>query len=386
MPGVRRIAVLRANALGDYLMSLPALHALCDAYPGAEITLVGAPWHARTLPGRPGPVDEVLVLPRVPELAGLQSDAPPADELPAFLDAVRERSVDVAVQLHGGGRASNPLVRAFGARLTAGLRAPDAEPLDRWVAYRYYQAEAARALEVVGLVGAVPPAEPPRFSVTDADREQALVLLSSLSSGARHGTVTGHKGANLRRYGSLTRTPDRAVAERVVALHPGATDERRRWPPERFAELGDALADQGCTVILTGVGAEAALVHQVIVGMRAPAHALVGALDIGGLAALYAYCALVVSNDTGPLHLAQAVGTPTIGLFWCGNAINAAASTRGRHRVLLSWTLHCPECGADCTRDLYPHRPGEGCEHSCSFLTDIPVAEAVEEAVDLLHS
>lgn len=365
MPGVRRIAVLRANALGDYLMSLPALHALREAYPGAEITLVGAPWQARTLPGRPGPVDEVLVLPRVPGLAGLQSDAPPVDELPAFLDAVRERRVDLAVQLHGGGRASNPLVRAFGARLTAGLRAPDAEPLDRWVAYRYYQSEAARALEVVGLVGAVPPAEPPRFSVTDADREQVLGLLSSAAP---------DRGAG------------QGAADRVVALHPGATDQRRRWPPERFAELGDALADQGCAVVLTGVGAEAALVDQVIDGMRAPARSLVGALDIGGLAALYACCALVVSNDTGPLHLAQAVGAPTIGLFWCGNAITAATSTRGRHRVLLSWTLHCPQCATDCTRDLYPHRPGEGCEHRCSFLTDIPVAEAVEEAVDLLDT
>jgi ADP-heptose:LPS heptosyltransferase len=120
--------------------------------------------------------------------------------------------------------------------------------------------------------------------------------------------------------------------------------------------------------------------------MRAPAVPLVGKLDVGGLAALYQRCALVVSNDTGPRHLAEAVGTPTVGLFWCGNAINAGPATRGAHRVLLSWTLHCPVCGADCTRDLYPHRPGNGCPHRCSFLTDIPVTEAVTESIELLES
>ncbi|HEX2299937.1 MAG TPA: glycosyltransferase family 9 protein, partial [Pseudonocardiaceae bacterium] len=119
-------------------------------------------------------------------------------------------------------------------------------------------------------------------------------------------------------------------------------------------------------------------------GMRAPARAVVGELDLGGLAALYERCALVVSNDTGPRHLAQAVGTPTVGLFWCGNAITAAPATRSAHRALLSWTLQCPECGTDCTRDLYQHRPGAGCAHRCSFVADIPLAEVVAESVDLL--
>lgn len=55
--GVRKIAVLRANALGDYVFSLPALDALRAAYPQAEIVLLGQPWHARFLAGRPGPLD-----------------------------------------------------------------------------------------------------------------------------------------------------------------------------------------------------------------------------------------------------------------------------------------------------------------------------------------
>ena len=95
---------------------------------------------------------------------------------------------------------------------------------------------------------------------------------------------------------------------------------------------------------------------------------------------------MVVANDSGPLHLARAVGTATVGLYWCGNAINAAPATRTRHRPLLSWTVHCPECGADCSTAGHPHRPGDGCTHRPSFLDQIPVAEAWEEASDLLAS
>src|SRR6266851_7516846 len=66
VPGVRRIAVLRANALGDFIFALPALEALRAAYPQAEIVLLAKKWHATFLQGRPGPVDRVVVVPPYP--------------------------------------------------------------------------------------------------------------------------------------------------------------------------------------------------------------------------------------------------------------------------------------------------------------------------------
>src|SRR2546430_14707651 len=66
VPGVRRIAVLRANALGDFIFALPALEALRAAYPQAEIVLLAKKWHATFLQGRPGPVDRVIVVPPYP--------------------------------------------------------------------------------------------------------------------------------------------------------------------------------------------------------------------------------------------------------------------------------------------------------------------------------
>src|SRR3954453_6431877 len=63
IPGVRRIAVLRANALGDFILTLPAFEALAAAYPEAEIVLLGRAWHRQFLAGRPGPIDRVIAIP-----------------------------------------------------------------------------------------------------------------------------------------------------------------------------------------------------------------------------------------------------------------------------------------------------------------------------------
>jgi ADP-heptose:LPS heptosyltransferase len=209
-------------------------------------------------------------------------------------------------------------------------------------------------LEVVGLVGATPVTHTPVFEVTAADRAELRAVLGP---------------------------PGRP---RVV-LHPGASDRRRRWPAERFAAVGDALTAAGADVLVTGIGLEREVVDEVCGRMRHPARSIVDGLIIGGLAALLADCALVISNDTGPLHLAAAVGTRTVGLFWIGNMINAAVPERGRHRPLISWTIHCPDCGLDCTRDIYPARTGgTGCRCAPSFIADIPVAEVEAEALDLL--
>ena len=99
---------------------------------------------------------------------GVWVDRPPADAavLDRFFEDMRQERFDVAVQLHGGGRHSNPFVRRLGARLTVGLRAEDAPALDRTVPYRYFQHETLRFLEVAAQLGVRPgpPARPPSGS------------------------------------------------------------------------------------------------------------------------------------------------------------------------------------------------------------------------------
>jgi ADP-heptose:LPS heptosyltransferase len=349
---VRRIAVLRCNALGDYLMATPALAALRDTFPLAEITLLAGAWHADFLSERPSPVDRVLVVPQVADLAGQPGGAPPQEALPQFLADARAYRYDLAVQLHGGGAASNPLVRALGARWSIGLRAENAAPLDATVPYRYYQSEVCRYLEVVALVGAQAPPEYPELAVTAREHAAAAELL-----------------------------PGDAP---WVALHAGAGDPRRRWAPERFAAVADAVARTGARPVLVGSSSDLPVSAAVGSHTDTPPHDLTGRTDLGTLAAVLHRCAVVVANDSGPLHLARAVGTATVGLYWCGNAINAAATVRTRHRPLLSWIVHCPTCGTDTSTAGFPHRPGNGCHHRPSFLDQIPTIEVLNEALDLV--
>ncbi|NJP94128.1 glycosyltransferase family 9 protein [Nonomuraea sp. FMUSA5-5] len=339
---VRRIAVLRANAIGDYLMAVPALEALKRAYPGARLTLLGTAWHAAFLTGRPGPVDDVVAL---PPISGVSTREPGHRAPEELCERLRQREFDLAVQIHGGGRFSNPFVRRLGARVTAGLRAPGAERLDRWVPYTDYHHETLRFLQVAALVGAVDGGLEPRVAVTAADRADLARALGQPPAG-------------------------------LVAVHPGATDPRRRWPVERFAEVADQT---GRPVVVTGTREEQDLVMGVVEAMRRPAIPVVGALGLGGLAALYERCDLVIANDTGPRHLAAAVGTPTVAVYWCGNLIQAGPLSRTAHRPLISWTTACPRCGA---AGVDP--AAERCPHDESWVRDVTVDMVAEQVDDLL--
>lgn len=349
-----RIAVLRANGIGDFVFALPALAALRAAVPDAEIVLLGTPMHRELLRDRPGPVDRVEVLPPVPGVTCPPDAAGDPSAVEATVERLRHERFDVALQLHGGGRYSNGFLRRLHATLTVGMRTPDADPLDLELPYVYYQPEVMRYLEVVSLLG-VPATDPtPHFPVIDADRAELDRLL-----------------------------PD--AGRPLVVLHPGATDNRRRWSPARYAAVADALTGAGATVAVTGTAAEADVAHELSAATHGDRPALVNGLSLGGLAALLERAAVFVGNDSGPLHLAAAVGTATVGIFWCGNLINAGPSTRGRHRPQISWTLRCPVCGADCTRDLYPTREGgPPCDHDVSFVDDVSVPEVVDAATGLL--
>src|SRR5699024_2821456 len=150
---VRSIAVLRGGGLGDVLFAAPALEALRATYPQARITLLGTTLHRDLLPGRFPAIDEVEVLAGIPGEGGSASADSPREAAAEELVARRREDFDVGVQLHGGGRNSNPLLLRFDARHTVGTCTLDAEPLERNLAYVYYQHEVLRALEVAGLAG-----------------------------------------------------------------------------------------------------------------------------------------------------------------------------------------------------------------------------------------
>lgn len=341
---VRKIAVVRANGIGDYCFALPALAALRAAYPDAEIVLLGKRWHYELLHDRPGPIDRVIVIPPYGGVSAEPGAAEDREMLARFFDAMQAERFDLALQLHGGGRYSNPFTRKLGARVTAGLRTPDAARLDRNIPYIYFQPEILRYLEVVALVGAAPTTFEPALALTAADIAEADAL-------------------------------DLSPASPYVVLHPGATDPRRHWPPEHFAAVGRSLARAGARVAVIGSGDERALTREVTERISTPAMDLCDRLTLGGLAALLARSRVVVSNDSGPLHLAAAVGAATVGIYWCGNMINGGIPTRRRHRPAISWRLNCAICDRNTLFD--------NCAHRASFVADVPVDEVCASALDL---
>jgi hypothetical protein len=104
-----------------------------------------------------------------------------------------------------------------------------------------------------------------------------------------------------------------------------------------------------------------------------------GRLDLAGLTGLLAGAALLVGNDSGPRHLADALGTATVSVYWCGNVINAGPVSRDRHRVHISWTTACPVCGTPCIGEPFPPR----CPHDPSFVADVPVAAVGGSALEV---
>lgn len=282
-PVPRRVAVLRALQLGDLLVAVPAFRALRAALPAAEIVLVGLPWAETFVRRYATYLDGFREFPGYP---GLPERPPQLDRLPAFLRALQEERFDLALQLHGSGLVTNPLTVLFGARHTAGLFVPGQYCPDpqRFLPYPPLVPEVWRPLRLLDFLGVSPRGEHLDFPLRPEDEEELRAL----------------DGAGDLRPGGY------------VCVHPGARAAERRWPPERFAAVADALAARGLRVVLTGSKDELALTRAVAGAMRAEALDLAGRTSLGAVAALLRGSRLLVCNDTGVSHLAAALRVPSV--------------------------------------------------------------------------
>jgi ADP-heptose:LPS heptosyltransferase len=342
---IHRIAVLRANGLGDFLFATPALRALAKAFPQATITYLGLPWLRPFVEGRYPYINDVWT---VPPYDGIRrSPDPPevaAAETDRFFRACQAAPFDLAIQMHGGGVQSNPFLLRLGARHTLGLTGRGVTPLERNLRYQFYQPEVMRYLELVAQIGV--PSDGWQMDAPErpGDEDRLRAVWPDLPAGA------------------------------VIVLNPGASDLRRRWPIERFAAIADHIAASGTGVVaVTGALTERALAQQLRRLTRVPVVDLVGQLDLGATVALLRRSRLVVSNDTGLSNLAFAVNVPSVVIYWCGNVITAGPFTRRQFRPVLSWTLTCPSCGK--TR----------CRCPVSFVQDATLTEVLEQVDDLLE-
>ena len=282
---LRNIAVVRAlGGIGDVLTAIPALASLRAANPTARITYIGLPQVEKLVRRYPQLVDRFLAFPGFP---GIPEYPFEARRLYAFLDNLKsEAPFDLCVQMHGSGSVSNVFAALLGARRTVGYHIPGLwcpDPVD-YAAFPDALSEVERWTALMAHAG-FSPAPAPSFPVDDLHRWTLSELVPSVDYA------------------------------RYAVVHPGASDPRRRWEPEKFARVGDRLAAAGLKVILTGTRDECTVVQSVAQAMTAPAIDICALTTLGEAGALIERAALVVTNDTGTSHIAAALGTPSVIVF-----------------------------------------------------------------------
>lgn len=306
---IRTIAVLRALYLGDLLVSVPAFRALRAGYPSAQITLIGLPWAEELVSHLRGYIDRFVPFGTFPG----DTDVPYDHEQSArFIAAQRACSYDLVIQMHGSGGWSNPCALALGGRNTVGyyLHEPP-EGMTAGIPYDDYVHEIDLHLRLAGLAGGVPGGRWLELSTLMEDRREAGRILRQAPPG---------------------RGP-------LIVMHPGAKPEDRRWPAERFIWLADELVRRhGARLVLTGTDAERDTVDRIAAGVSSPTLNLAGRTSLGTLAALLEAADLYVGNDTGPAHLSEAVGTPTVRIYGSTDPARWGPLDRIRHRVVLPYS------------------------------------------------
>ena len=332
----RNVLCIRLDYLGDVLMCTPALRALRDTVPGRRITLLTSPGGAALQPHIPE-LDEVLAF----EAPWMKSSRPQhASALTDMAARLRERRFDAAVIFTTYSQSALPaamLCHLAGIPLRlAYCRENPYQMLSDWVPetepWEPPRHEVQRQLDLAATVGG------------HADNQRMSFALRPDDVAWAHG--------QLERLGIDHRAP-------WVLMHPGASAPSRRYPPEHWAELLRLLAANGLPVVLTGSGDEGALVDAIRARAGVPAHSLAGEASLGRLGALVSLAAVMVSNNTGPAHVAAALGTPLVDLYALTNPQHTPWQTPSRvlyHDVPCRncYKSVCPAGHHDCLRKVAP--------------------------------
>jgi lipopolysaccharide heptosyltransferase I len=307
-----RLLIIKPRSFGDIVHALPALALLKHHWPQTAIDwLVKEEW-AELLIHQPS-LNEVLLFPTKISAWG------------AMRRSLRVRRYDAVIDLQGLLR-SGVAALLTQARMRIGFA--DGREGSRWCYTKRIQSSAIHAVDrIVDLLRqiGVPVAGPIDFPLTVP--------------------------AAAERWAEALWKRERIEGEGAVVIHPAARGETKRWPAERFAQVADRLASgTGARIILVAAREQSSHVDEVVRYLRRPVVNLAGASTLLELAALMKKATLVISNDSGPMHLAAAVGTPVIGLF--GPTDPRRIGPYGTAHVALKKNFDCSGCSRRaCARD-----------------------------------
>jgi lipopolysaccharide heptosyltransferase II len=349
----RSILCVRLDNLGDVLMTTPAIRALKTARPHRKITLLASASGVEAANHIPE-VDEAI---RYDAPWSKHAVPPPPTDFLEMRRTLDEKAYDAAVIFTV--YSQNPMPAAMLAYLAgiplrlAYCRENPYHLLTDWMPEtepaQGVRHEAQRQLDLVRAVGARTADTRMNFSVPHEAEEALEVLLDEA-------------GLN-------------SPAEYLVVLHPGATAESRRYPAERFAEVARQLtAMNECQVVVTGSSEERELTRAVCEPSLSTGriHDFGGRLSLAELGALIAKADVLISNNTGPVHIASAVGTPVVDLYALTNPQHTPWQVPNR---VLFKDVPCKYC--------YKSACPKG-HHEC--LRGVPVESVVTAAMELLDN
>ncbi len=282
-----RIALLKPSALGDIIHSLPVLTALRRRYPHAHITWIVNRAYEPLLRGHRD-LDDILPFDRRASHRGWRAAA---RSWLGFLRELRRRRFDLAIDLQGLFRTAL-MMAATGAKRRIGLST--AREGATWTYTDVIPVADFNAIHAVDRCWRVAEA----LGVGDAPKEFHIPI-----------------AAKARRWAEAA---TRGYPRPWLMLGPGARWITKRWPPEHFAALARRAGDAfGGTVFLVGGEEETAAAAIVRRGLSGPCRDLTGRTTLPRLAALLERADVMLANDTGPLHLAAALGRPIIAPYTC---------------------------------------------------------------------
>lgn len=324
---MRDILILQLGRLGDLVQTLPLIRRCKEVHPGCRVTLVCLEAFQAVI-GEAGGWDRLVPVSLAdtdrladPEQAAAFPDLPPFDGIAEFRE-----DYDLVVTLNPDLGSAVLCQKIRAARKLGRIHTYEGELrlLGPWAKYLFAMVSqrTGNLFNLVdlhmGLAGLQPGAQPPCLPVPAARGDEARELLRQA------GWRGGHP---------------------LVALQTGASDLHRAWDVEHFAELAAALIDEGAEIVLLGDGRETDRAEELRSRLGRPLVDLVGKTGLALLPAVVKACDLLVSNDTGTIHVAAAVGTPTLGLFF-STAYFTETAPYGAGHAVLQVEIPCAPCSA----------------------------------------
>lgn len=340
----KRILIVRTDRIGDVLLSTPVIKALRQNYPSAYLAMMVSPYTKDIVEGNPY-LDEVIIYDKDNKHKNWLTSL-------VFARDLKKEAFDLALILHPTNRVHlvtflAGIPKRVGFKRKLGFLLTDKIEHTKQSGEKH---ELEYTLDLVRSLGIIPEDKSLLMPINPESEQWTEELLKQEGIGA---------------------------ADKLLAIHPGASCPSKIWPNERFAEVADRLSEKyGLKVLVIAGTQDAGLALQVIQNMHFPALNLAGRASLSQLASLLKRCRLLISNDSGPIHIAAALNTPVISIF-------------GRNQKGLSPKRWGPPAGG---RNFVLHKQ-VGCleclAHSCvkefACLKAISVEDVVKAAETMLN-